>query len=153
MKKQDELRIVILLKKIFNFRWWVDYDRLKSFTQYIIDLLKKYFIPAPKPETDESFETAQQELNLSEAELLSKQKGLYRLSVLMSVIAVFLFAYSMYHLYYAAYKAVVLSLVVMFLALTMAFRYHFWYFQIKNRRLGCSFNEWFRVGLLGGKHG
>jgi hypothetical protein len=23
-----------------------------------------------------------------------------------------------------------------------AFKYHFWMFQIKNKKLGCSFNEW-----------
>ena len=37
------------------------------------------------------------------------------------------------------------------IALVLAFRYHFWYFQMKQHKLGCTFNEWYRQGLLGEK--
>jgi intracellular multiplication protein IcmV len=61
----------------------------------------------------------------------------------MIVAALLLFAYMTYEIYFGYFLGALLSLVVAFLALALAFRYHFWFFQIKQRRLGCSVSEWF----------
>jgi len=29
--------------------------------------------------------------------------------------------------------------------LTQAFRYHFWLFQLRNRKLGCTLSEWWNA--------
>lgn len=151
MKKISESRIAAVLKNIFNIRWWIDYDRLKSYTVYLSDGIKKVFIPRQAQQA-ESFEKAVKEFNLTEKELAARQKGLYRLSLIMSALALFMLVYAGYHVFYGSLRATIISIVVMLIALVMAFRYHFWYFQIKQRQLGCSFRQWYREGLLGEKH-
>jgi intracellular multiplication protein IcmV len=149
MKNQNKSRTGSLIKKIFNIRWWIDYDRLHGFAAYISETAKKYLVPKSKSE-GESFNTAIKRLHLTENDLLKKQKALWRLSLLMLIIAFFLFTYVGYLLFYGTIKALIVSFVVMCMALILAFRYHFWYFQIKERKLGCTLKEWYQF-LLGGK--
>lgn len=150
MKNYSGSRIGRLLTQIFNFRAWFDWDRLKSFTLYLLQGIKKLFVPQ-RPTESESFEAAQKRLNLTEQDLLKRQKGLLRVSIFMLLFAIFFFGYAIYHFIYLQLLGGILSLVVMTIALVLAFRYHFWYFQIKKRKLGCSIHEWFRQGLMGDK--
>ncbi|KTD33365.1 intracellular multiplication protein IcmV [Legionella nautarum] len=150
MKKQQGSRIVNVFSRIFNVRSWIDFDRTKSFTLYLVNGFKKMFVPQ-KNESGETFEEAISRLNISEKELQDRKSALYRLSLLMSVAAILIFGYAVYHMFYGTYRAVIISLVVMLIALALAFRYHFWYFQIKERKLGCTMQEWYRKGLLGDK--
>ena len=150
MKKKSGSRIGRLIGQIFNVRLWFDWDRMKSYSQYIATGARGVFVPQQSTKS-ESFEAAKKRLNLTDEDLLIRQKGLLRVSILMVICAAFVFAYSIYHLYYYSIKGGLVSLVVMFLALTLAFRYHFWYFQIKERKLGCSINEWFKQCIMGDK--
>jgi intracellular multiplication protein IcmV len=151
MKIKRSTRLVKIVKQIFNVRAWLDYDRLKSFTVYLVAGFQRMFIPQQRTDQGESFEAAIARLNLNAQELRAKQTALYRLSILMCTAASFIFIYAMYQLYYGGYRAVVVSLVLMLVALVLAFRYHFWYFQIKARKLGCSLSDWYRQGLKGDK--
>jgi intracellular multiplication protein IcmV len=150
MKKKPGARTVNVFGRIFNVRTWVDFERMKSFTVYLAHGFRKMFVPQQR-EGGETFEEAIVRMNLSEKDLQGRQSALYRLSLLMCVAAIFIFAYGMYHLYYGGYRATIISLAVMLIALSLAFRYHFWYFQIKERKLGCTLQEWYRKGLMGGK--
>ena len=150
MKKKRRLRILTIFSRIFNVRSWLDYDRIKSFTLYLVNGFKKMFVPQTN-EVTETFEEAIKRQNISEEELKKRQSALYRLSLLMCGAALFIFAYAIYHVFYGSFRAVLISLVVMLIALVLAFRYHFWYFQIKERKLGCTMHEWYRKGLMGEK--
>ena len=68
---------------------------------------------------------------------------------MMVVLAVLILMYSVYLFIEGGHKGGIVALVVMFIALVLAFRYHFWYFQIKQRKLGCTIQEWFNHGLKG----
>lgn len=149
MKRNAESKIGRIFKRIFNVRAWADWDRVKAFTVYLLNGIKKYFVPQGDQGKGESFAAAKARLNLTDEELLSKQQGLFRLSVLMVTVAVLLLGYSVYHVFCGSFRAVVVSCVVMVISLVLAFRYHFWYFQIKERKLGCSIAEWFKHGLKG----
>ncbi len=150
MKKKSGSRVGRVVTRIINIRFWFDWDRMKAFTVALKNGIKGMFVPQ-QAVTSESFNTAKTRMNLSDAELLSKQNALFRLSILMLVIAVLLLGYSGYQLFYGTLRAFIVSLVVTLIALVLAFRYHFWYFQIKHRKLGCTLNEWYRQGLLGEK--
>ena len=154
MKKQSDSRIASVFKRVFNIRQWSDYDRLKAFTQFLGDGIKKMVVPrkADVQNTEETFSEALTELNLTEDDLRARSKGLYRLSMLMCTITFFILSYAVYHLIIGNYKAAIISLVVSRSSLVLAFRYHFWYFQIKERKLGCTIQEWYKYGLLGKKH-
>ncbi|WP_115703507.1 type IVB secretion system protein IcmV [Legionella sainthelensi] len=151
MKKHHRSRIGTLFSQIFKIRIWFDWERIKAITVSLGNGIKHLFVPHQNIETEESFTDATMKFGLSDEILLSKQKALFRLSMFMMLLAVLILGYAGYQLYSGSIKAFVVSLVVTLIALVLAFRYHFWYFQIKNRKLGCTFNEWYRRGLLGEK--
>jgi intracellular multiplication protein IcmV len=136
------------IRTLFNPRGWIDFDRVRSGQRYITHLFASFLIPN-RQEAVESFEAAQKRMQLTEAQLLTQQNSFLRLAYLMAVAAVFLFVYMLYNLIHAYFLASWVTWIVMLLALGLAFRYHFWYFQIKQRKLGCTIREWFRYGLMG----
>ncbi len=148
MKKKS--RTATVFGSVFNVRTWVDFDRMKTFTTYLSTGFRKMFIPQESG-SGESFKEAMDRLNLNEKDLQSRQTALLRLSLFMCVAAIFIFAYGLYHLLTGGYRATIISFAVMLIALALAFRYHFWYFQIKERKLGCTLKDWYRKGLMGGK--
>lgn len=150
MKKRSDSRIIKLLSSILNVRAWFDWDRVKSFTLYLVNGFKRLFIPQENNRV-ESFDEAASKLDLNDAALLTKQNALFRLSMVMLVVAGLILGYAGYQLFYGSFKAALVSVVVTLIALSLAFRYHFWYYQIKHRKLGCTFDEWFKQGLLGEK--
>lgn len=159
MKKKSNSRISLVFFKIFNVRTWFDLERMKVFTAFVGNAFRRLFMMGVEaqikpqntatPNLTESFNTAKKSLNLSEADLLARQKALLRLSIFMITLALLIFCYSLYHFVQGTYRAALLSLVMMMIAVALSFRYHFWYYQIKSRKLGCSIKEWFRKGLLG----
>lgn len=150
MKNKSGSRIARVLSRIINVRSWIDWERMKSFTRYLIDGFKKFFIPQ-KTQKGESFETAKKRLNLTDSDIIARQTGLLRLSLLMVAVACMIFVYSIYLFASGGYLGGVVGLVVTLIAVVLAFRYHFWYFQIRERKLGCTIQEWFKQGLMGGK--
>ncbi|HAT1819682.1 TPA: type IV secretion protein IcmV [Legionella pneumophila] len=150
MKKKSGSRIVRVFTRIINVRKWFDWDRMRSLTLYLVNGIKRLFIPQ-EPTHVESFDEAAKKLKLSEADLVIKQKALLRLSIIMVIAAFVIFIYTGYQFLYGSWKATIISLVVVMIALVLAFRYHFWYYQIKQRKLGCTVKEWYRQGLLGEK--
>ena len=140
-----------VITSIFNVRGWLDYDRIRAFTSYLGTGIKKMTVPQ-KPTAKnkrQSFSDMAIKMGLTKEQLQARGKGLYRLSLLMSAIGLCLFGYCIYHLFYASFKAAIVSFVVSLIAEVLAFRYHFWYFQIKEHKLGCTFKEWYQQGLLG----
>ncbi len=150
MKKPSDSKIVKLIASILNVRVWFDWERVKSYTLYLSNGFQQLFISKITVDA-ESFREAATKLKLDDASLLIKQKALYRLSMIMLIFACFVLVYSGYQLFYGSLKATIVSIVVTLIALVLAFRYHFWYFQIKHQKLGCTFDEWFRQGFLGEK--
>ena len=157
MKNSLDSRIGRVFSRIFNIRSWFDWERMKSFSLFVSHVFTRVFSidqekeAANKAKATASFKMAQKQQNLSDKQLLVQQKALFRLSMLMVLIAVGILTYSIYHFFYGFWKAGAVSLIITMLSLTLAFRYHFWYFQIKNKKLGCTPQEWFRKGLLGEK--
>lgn len=150
MKNTSQHRTRHLFQQIFNIRLWFDWERMKAFTQYLLQGCKTFLVPQ-KAQVTESFEEAMARLGLTDSDLLARQKGLLRLSLLTLGFAILLLGYAIYHVFYGSLLAVMLSVVLMCVTLVLAFRYHFWYFQIKKRKLGCTIREWFKQGLMGGK--
>lgn len=150
MKKKSPPRIIRILARIFDLRSWFDFDRIKSFTLYLMNGFKKMFIPQTG-NYGEAFQDAMVRFHITEKELHNKKNALLRLSLLMCGVSICIFGYAIYQMFFGNVKATLVSIVVTFIALALSFRYHFWYFQIKKRKLGCTFHEWYREGLMGDK--
>ena len=148
--KQHATRTRRLFNRIIDVRSWSDWDRTKAYTAYLSTSIKKFLIPQKKV-AGESFAQAKKRMKLSDTDLIVRKNGLLRLSILMISVAFLLLIYAIYQLIYGSLFGAILSLVVTNIALVLAFRYHFWYFQIKKQKLGCTFREWLREGLTGEK--
>lgn len=153
MKNPKKSRTANFLFSVFNVRSWIDYDRLRSFTAYLWGGIKKIFVPQKVKVVDTSANFADMvaSLNLSDEDLKSREKGLYRSSLVMGSAAAIIFLYALYNMISGNIRATIVSLVITLLALVLGFRYHFWYYQIKEKKLGCTFREWYKRGLLGEK--
>lgn len=138
-----------LIRTIFNPKVWMDLEQVKTSTNYLANGATKLFTLKEKSVAIEDFEESMQRLGLDEKQLEKQKKSLFRLSVLMVFLSVLVFAYSMMHIYYGNFHSAAASAVIFLVVLSLAFRYHFWFYQLKVRRLGCSLKEWFLFGLLG----
>lgn len=128
----------------------MDWERVKAGGQFIETGVKKIFVPSPSRPV-ETFEEAQARMKLTDADLAARCRSLYRMSIAMACLSGALFIYVFYHIFYGSLHAAFLTFALTLLAAALSFRYHFWYFQIKSRKLGCTLHEWFRQGLMGDK--
>ncbi len=151
MKKKSPSSIGSYFRRMFDLRRWSDWDRTKINGRYLWQSVKKYFVPQDSKK-NESFESAKVRMNLSEPDLLLREKALLRLCLWMCFLAFCLMIYALFNLYQFHLRSFFASFMLVGLALTLAFRYHFWYFQIKARKLGCSIREWYQQGLRGKKN-
>jgi intracellular multiplication protein IcmV len=150
MSKEKSSAVNNFIKAFVNPRAWVGYDMMKEVFYYLLDAFSKFFVRKQGKQYNK-IDDVMIKLSLSEKDILERKKGFFLMAIIMLVVSLLVFGYTLYHLLYRQYLAVGIGSVVLLLSLTFAFRYHFWYFQLKERKLGCSLGEWFRKGLLGAK--
>lgn len=142
--------IKVSRKTFFAPGSWLGFDFLKTQSVYLWQFFKRLIggvILPPKPEQIETFEQAMQRLNVAE-ERLEETSQLYLLFAgFFCLLAVMVLIISVLFLLEAHLAACLISLAIVVFLLAQAFRYHFWRFQIKHRKLGCTFEEW-RHGKL-----
>ena len=139
-----------LLLWLFNPRVWGDWDRSKAISLFFLGMIERFFVLRGKPKRkSESFDRAIAKFDLDEKTLQEKSSGLKRLRYSLLGVALFLFLYCLYQFCYGSLKGTMIALVEVGIALVLAFRYHFWHFQIEQRKLGCSVKEWFKHSFKG----
>lgn len=130
---------------LFNPRAWGDWDRSKAISLFFLGVIERFFVLRGKPKRkSESFDRAITQYDLDEKTLQTKSIGLKRLSYCIFAMAIFLFIYCLYQLCYGSMRGAIIAFVQVGIALVLAFRYHFWHFQIEQRKLGCSVKDWFK---------
>jgi intracellular multiplication protein IcmV len=135
-----------IFKPFVNFPRWMDLRSATTTAKQIGNNARDLFVPQ-KATHVETFEQAVQRLHLTEKDLQVRMKNLQRMVVFYCLIAVALVVYTIHLLMNGNVFAGILGTILTVLALAFAFREHFWYFQMKQRRLGCSVKEWF-IGML-----
>jgi intracellular multiplication protein IcmV len=141
-----------LIDKYVDFKTWMDIERSKSINGFFLNIIRRIFLlQKPDPKTKKTFETVMQEMQLTDKDITERLKT-FKLMYLIMLLAAFLFyAYAIYEVMYGGILSMLLSGVFSFVCLALAFRYHFWHYQIKVRKLGCSLKEWFRNSFMGGR--
>ncbi|MCF6767644.1 hypothetical protein L3V86_04615 [Thiotrichales bacterium 19S11-10] len=59
------------------------------------------------------------------------------------VIGLAILIYAMYLILVNSFYAAIVALPLSLVCFANAFKYHFWVFQVKKKKLGCSVGEWF----------
>lgn len=137
-------------KPFVNFPAWMGLKQLSSSGKGIKDTAKS-LLQQSKSTRKETFEEAVARLGLNEQVLKQRQQVFLRMAMAYGAMALSLFGYSVYLLVTMHIAAGFMTLVLTVLALTLAFRQHFWYFEIKQRKLGCTVKEWFFHLVRGAK--
>jgi intracellular multiplication protein IcmV len=138
------------VKPFVDVKTWVGYDQAKQNASSIIELFKGLFKKSESP-AKETFEEAVQRLGLTEESLEERKKNFIFLTLFYFCIALGLLAYAIYLGFQGSYHGAIACFSIMFIAWAQTFRYHFWLFQLKQRKLGCTFQEWLHA-TFGGKH-
>lgn len=97
----------------------------------------------------ESFEQAKQRHGLSDAKINKQMQASRNLSYTFLLGALGVLAYSIYSLYLREFLSFIATFGIAMAMFGFAFKFHFWYFQLKNRHLGYSLQEWWDYGVLG----
>lgn len=137
-------------KTFINPSAWIDLDALKTQNQMVWGALKSLF-STPVPVREETFEQAVKRLGLTEDDIQTSISRYRTYALLFVGLALLVFIYAFFLLFYYGYLlAWLLAMAVCGLFLAQAFRFDFWAFQMRKRRLGITFNEW-KQSILGQK--
>lgn len=129
-------------RSIFNVPRWIGWNDLRNNAATISGMYKTLFRSRPVSSYRETFEEAIERLGMSEADIERVCQQYYQRSLIfLSVMFLGIF-YHVYLLYHRYWSAGIVMMSIDFMLFSFWFREHFWYTQIKRRRLGFTFTEW-----------
>lgn len=130
---------------LLNVRKWSSYDDVKSSAVVLTNLVKDLYGLNKRNTTPqiESFSAAIQRLRLNENDIQQRTRYFLYYAICYFLVALALLAYTIYlMLGNGTILAVLVSFVLTALMLVYSFREHFWYMQMKKRKIGCTMKEW-----------
>lgn len=141
-------KLFSITKLLFSLSLWkiLQLDLIYKNIKTIIQLFKKiFFITAPQTsnKNNNNFTKSYNKYIKTPEILESKKQSFALLALLHLTISVIFFLYGVsFGFTTNNIGSSILCISISFLALTFAFRYHFWLFQLNNKKLGCSLKEW-----------
>ena len=127
---------------------WFGYEGLRDTTVALKKSAVGFMVPE-KATYEEDFSTAQSRFNLTDEQVETKASDLLRLCLFFVLISFLILVYGFYLLFNGNFSSFFLTLVIGCFSLANAFRYHFWFFQVKNRKLGCTLKDWYNAKVSG----
>ncbi|MBK2123861.1 hypothetical protein [Fangia hongkongensis] len=120
-------------------------DLLKLQSKVIISLAKNLF-SVPTSKTNICYDDLKS-LDIDDDRLMLITKKLRLIYKGCLLVAVVIFMYCLWLLWSKLYWLSLLAFAATILSLAQAFKHHFWLYQIKQKRFGCSFKDWL-LGLI-----
>jgi intracellular multiplication protein IcmV len=118
-------------------------EQLKKQTEDVKNLANVVF-EKKEAKMKESFEEALNRLNLSENDIQNRAREFKRLVKVFIFIIISLLLYLIYAIFQKAWIACLGTMGIILVAVAQLFRYHFWLYQIEQKRLGCTYSEWYQ---------
>ncbi len=121
-----------------------------SLTKRTFNFVKDIFITIFKPKTatqNETFEQVVERLQLT-PEALEDRKKMFKVQILLySLSALLAGAYTVYLCIHGYWLSIAASFFVTVFLIVSSLKSHFWLFQVKNRKLGCTIEEWLNASI------
>lgn len=136
-------------KPFVNVTGWLGYSQVKQGFGNINSTVNDLFTVA-EAEHEETFEEARERLHIDNAALHKQYENFRLMLTVCLVIAALLFMLSVYWIFTGGFFGGFFVLILALIGLANAFRYHFWMYQIKQQKLGCTTQEWLQ-GTFGKK--
>lgn len=138
-------RVGKIVKPFVNFPKWLDAKSLKKNNETLYGFAKDIAKPDLRPVSQESFEEAMVRLQLSEQDVVNRRAFFLRMAIFYGLFAIAVFSYGIYLFFNLVdIFPLLMALAVTVAALALWFKHHFWYVQMKQRRLGLSFDDWLK---------
>lgn len=130
----------------FNFKRWIGMDMLKRSTNTVYNLYKD-FNSSSSPKNmpvgqSQSFEDLMVKNGITEKELARRIRTSFAAILVYSLCLFVVLLYCVYLLVNGYYETSILSFILALVFVSFIFKEHFNYFQMKQRRLGCTFKDW-----------
>lgn len=126
-----------------NVKGWSGWDTVKKNATVV-----KTFVDDLKvPETDASsvqltFEAAMKKYGMTEADVAKGMKARLQSAWICLAFSIAALVWMVYLFYIGMFLSGLVSLSLSALMAAYGFREHFYYFQMKRRKLNCTINEW-----------
>lgn len=131
-------------KTFFNPTAWLGLSNITETFRAIWNVIRSLFV-SPAVTNAETFDQAAKRLNLTEDDIQDSGQRFLLYALIFLVLGCCAFVYGVFLLIgHGTLSGLLLAAAVSALLLAQAFRFHFWFFQIKFRKLGCTFEEWRR---------
>jgi intracellular multiplication protein IcmV len=130
---------------------WMDLSVTAGVFLLIKDIFITVFMPWKKgePGAPETFQEAVKRLKLTEEDIVERQRNFVYQCLIYFGVGLGIIAYGIILAFEGSVMGVIMSILVSFVAFANAFRAHFWYFQTKHRKLGCTLQEWLNSSVKG----
>ncbi len=132
--------------RTFNVSAWMGLDSLRASARSIGRMTKQLF-QYEKSIRKESYQQAIARLGLSVEQQHHRKQSFLRMALIYFAMAFAMLIYALFLTFSHAWLAALMSYVLTFLLLSFAFREHFWYIQMREKKLGISLKEWFFFAL------
>lgn len=120
---------------------WIDYQNLKQTASYLFELGRSFY-QIPSANQNETFEEAVEKLNLTDTDLELRFKNFSFLIYFFLFLSLLIGCYFFWLALHGHFMGSCMSFAIMVYSLSLAFRYHFWRYQLQRRKLGCTTQEW-----------
>lgn len=131
----------VFYKTFFDVPRWIGVEQYKRTNKTLFAYLKDAFRKTDSSR-NEQFDEAMQRMQLTEEDLRVTLKCHVRNFYIMAFVAMLLSIYGIYLLLEGAFSAALIDFVVILFVGVRVFQFNFWAYQIKTRRLGCTFRDW-----------
>ncbi len=129
-------------RSMVDFPTWMNVKGLRESGDTIAKTFKS-LQEVKTSDRQETFEEAMTRLNLSEKDIQTRMRQCVISGWIYFSCASLLFFYGLYLLIFSTFSGFVIAWLLSVLAGVYAYRDAFWYFQMKKKKLGCSFSEFF----------
>lgn len=144
IKKGKPSKIKATAKFLFDVPAWIGTDNIKQSTSWLSQLIQRTF-RVRHPSTlgqQETFADAMKRMGVSAEDLPGRAKRFLWLSLMFLILSIGSLFYLAYLWSRSSWIVVLAAFVVFCLFSVRSYFYGLWYFQIKQKRLDCSFKEW-----------
>ena len=128
-------------KRFYNPTKYMGLGALSRFHHTLKSSAKAMFTPAHS-QVNETFAEAVARLELSEEDIQRRTQQFLKVALSFAVFALLVFIYTIILFWNRHIQAGIIGMAVTLVITTQVFRYHFWYFQMKKRKLNCTFKDW-----------
>ncbi len=126
-----------------NVKGWSSWDSIKGNAKVVGRFIDDLKAPDAKvPPVSLTFEEAMKKYGMTEADVNKSMKTYLLTAIVCLVFSVAAFLWMLYLFYNGMFLSGLVSFSLSALMASYGFREHFYYFQMKHRKLNCTIGEW-----------